>query len=59
MMISENAFHGQFGDAEDFAGFFDCFGCLNVFGMAAAVDGACSGFLVKAGTGTLPDLQAR
>ena len=34
-------------------------GCLNVFGKAVAVDGACAGFLVKAGTETLPDLQAR
>ena len=34
-------------------------GCLNVFGKAAAVDGACAGFLGKAGTETLPDLQAR
>ena len=36
-----------------------CGGCLNVFGMAAAVDEACSGFLGKAGTETLPYLQAR
>ena len=34
-------------------------GCLNVFGMAATVDGAYSGFLGKAGTETLPDLQVR
>ena len=33
-------------------------GCLNVFGMAAAVDGACLGFLGKAGTETLPFWQA-
>ena len=38
---------------------FESAGCLNVFGMAAAVDGAYSGFLGKAGTETLPDLQVR
>ena len=45
----------------DLRGVFDGLveGCLNVFGMAAAVDGAYSGFLGKAGTETLPDLQVR